>query len=272
MFKTKERRLFVIAGAFAGLAGIALAQDGSRPASGPVALPAPVTPPVAETPVAAPEAPAAPVSDAAALAAMAQAAQASAAGDARGAERAWREALTLAPIGDAGDKIAADAAKRLGFSAIERRDPRGAETFFAAEAVILRRMHFAGRASARAFSDAVGRWASATGSMGRSNESAALVFYAQEIRARAQAAASAEALNRDAKSLADQVGPVRVSVGELCAVGRDGVLKDRVTCDDEAGARAEALSLQARQIRASAPPPPTKEEREAKAKAKKGGS
>jgi hypothetical protein len=100
------------------------------------------------------------------------------------------------------------------------------------------------------------------------------VFYAQEIKARAQAEVSAQLLNRDASNAADSVSGVRVATSGLCVVGRDPILKDRVSCDDEAGARGEALSMQARQIRASAPPPPSKEEREAKAakaKAKGGG-
>lgn len=282
----KDRALFAAAGVLACVAGVALAQTAA-----PVVPPAPSEPAVqppapvpaisgpaevaAPAPVAAAAAPVAPepaVSDAPAKAALKAGSDASAAGDIPGAVAAWRQAVELAPPGEAGERIVADAARRLGFAAYELRNPRGAEPFFAAEAVLMRRMYFSGRASARAFSDAVGRWASATGLMGRSNESAALVFYAQEIKARAQAAASAEALNRDAESPADQIGPVRVNVGEFCATGREPLLKDRVSCEDEAGARSEALSLQARQIRASAPPPPSKEEREAKAaKAKKGG-
>jgi hypothetical protein len=197
---------------------------------------------------------------------------ASLAGNGDEAVKLWRTAITLAPAGDTGDLVAMEAAKRLGFAAFERRDPRSAEAFFAGEAIIARRLYFADKITARAFADAVSRWASATGAMGRSGDSAALVFYAQEIRARAQAAASAEVLNRDANNPADDVGTVKIANSSVCIVGREPLLKDRVSCDDEAGARGEALSLQSRQIKASAPPPPTKEEREAKAaKAKKGG-
>lgn len=245
------------------------------------ALPAPpVVDATAIVPPAPPPAPAPPpppppvVTDEAARAAFKAGLDANSAGNLVAAEASFRQALTLAPAGEAGDAVAMDAAKRLGFLAFERRDPRTAETFFGAEAVLARRLYFSNKISARAFSDAVGRFASATGAMGRSGDSAALVFYAQEIKARAQAEASAQVLNRDANNTADGLSGVRVATSDLCVVSRDPLLKDRVSCDDEAGARGEALSLQARQIRASAPPPPTKEEREAKAakaKAKAGG-
>jgi hypothetical protein len=227
----------------------------------------------APTPPAAPV-PAAVVTDEAARAAFKTGIEANSAGNLAAAEAAFRQAITLAPAGETGDGVAMDAAKRLGFLAFERRDPRGAETFFGAEAVLARRLYFSNKISARGFADAVGRFASATGAMGRSGDSAALVFYAQEIKARAQAEASAQALNRDANNAADSISGVRVASTGLCVVGRDPILRDRVSCDDEAGARGEALSMQARQIRASAPPPPSKEEREAKAakaKAKGGG-
>jgi hypothetical protein len=221
-------------------------------------------------PSAAPTAPAPVITDEAARAAFKTGLEANTAGNLSAAEAAFRQAITLAPAGETGDSVAMDAAKRLGFLAFERRDPRGAETFFGAEAVLARRLYFSNKISARGFADAVGRFASATGAMGRSGDSAALVFYAQEIKARAQAEASAQALNRDANNAADSISGVRVASTGLCVVGRDPILKDRVSCDDEAGARGEALSMQARQIRASAPPPPSKEEREAKAAKAKG--
>jgi hypothetical protein len=289
-------KLFLFAGAFASLSSIALAQNANQrarpkakvraPVAAPVTpapvVPAPMVPAPAPAPVVVPELvaaveapPAAPiVTDVAAKAAFQGGLTANTAGDLRAAEAAFRQAIVLAPPGEAGDAISMDAAKRLGFLAFENRDPRTAETFFGAEAVLARRLYFSAKISPRGFADAVGRFASATGAMGRSGDSAALVFYAQEIKSRAQAEVSAQLLNRDANNAADGVSGVRVAASGLCVVGREPILKDRVSCDDEAGARGEALSMQARQIRASAPPPPTKEERaakEAKAKAKGGG-
>jgi hypothetical protein len=298
--KITRTKLFLYAGAFASLSSLALAQNANQrarakatkprpPVAAPViptpVTPAPVTPapaPVVETPVVpAPTVPepvavVAPpvVTDVAAKAAFQAGLDANTAGNLRAAEAAFRQAIVLAPAGEAGDAISMDAAKRLGFLAFENRDPRSAETFFGAEAVLARRLYFSAKISPRGFADAVGRFASATGAMGRSGDSAALVFYAQEIKSRAQAEVSAQLLNRDANSAADSISGVRVASSGLCVVGRDPILKDRVSCDDEAGARGEALSMQARQIRASAPPPPSKEEREAKAakaKAKGGG-
>jgi hypothetical protein len=302
--KITRSNLFLFAGAFASLGSIAFAQAGAQRATkvkSNVTAVAPVTPkapvpkieapkvevPKVEVPPPAPaavttpaiEAPtpivAAPVvvTDEAARAAFKAGLEANVAGNIPAAEVAFRQAITLAPAGELGDVISMDAAKRIGFLAFERRDPRTAETFFGAEAVLARRLYFSAKISPRGFADAVGRFASATGAMGRSGDSAALVFYAQEIKARAQAEASAQLLNRDTNNAADAVSGVRVASSGLCVVGRDPILKDRVSCDDEAGARGEALSMQARQIRASAPPPPTKAEREekaAKAKAKGG--
>jgi hypothetical protein len=302
--KITKSNLFLFAGAFASLGSIAFAQAGAQRATkvkSKVTVVAPVTPkapvpkvevpkvevpkvevpPPASAAVNTPaiEAPtpivAAPVvvTDEAARAAFKAGLEANVAGNIPAAEVAFRQAITLAPAGEPGDVISMDAAKRLGFLAFERRDPRTAETFFGAEAVLARRLYFSAKISPRGFADAVGRFASATGAMGRSGDSAALVFYAQEIKARAQAEASAQLLNRDTNNAADAVSGVRVASSGLCVVGRDPILKDRVSCDDEAGARGEALSMQARQIRASAPPPPTKAEREekaAKAKAKGG--
>jgi hypothetical protein len=294
--KITRTNLFLYAGALASLSSIALAQNANQRARSKVKVRPPVEAPVVKAPVApAPIAPApapapvipapsvsepiiaapAPVvTDVAAKASFQAGLDANTAGNLRAAEAAFRQAIVLAPSGEAGDSISMDAAKRLGFLAFENRDPRTAETFFGAEAVLARRLYFSAKISPRGFADAVGRFASATGAMGRSGDSAALVFYAQEIKARAQAEVSAQVLNRDANSAADSVSGVRVASSDLCVVGRDPILKDRVSCDDEAGARGEALSMQARQIRASAPPPPSKEEREAKAakaKAKGGG-
>ncbi len=267
--------LFILAGAIASLGSLGLAQStrqsatSLKPASNPIV---PQSPPLAPPPV--PEGsakePTAPITDEAARAALKQGVAASATGDLTQAELSYRSAMSLAPAGEPGDGVAREAAKRLGFLAFERRDPRSAETFFGAEAVLARRLYFAGRITPRAFADSVQRFASATGSMGRSGESAALSFYAQEIKSRAQAEASSQVLNRDTNDPADAVGNIRVAASGLCVVGRDPILKDRVSCDDEAGARSEALALQARQIKASAPPPPTKEEREAKEAKKKG--
>lgn len=268
---------FLSAGAVAFLGSLAVAQNAAQrtqiEATATISVPAPAPIP--------PRAPVEPVEEAAPAAATDEAAraafkiglEANAAGNLRAADLAFRQAIVLAPPGETGDAVSMEAAKRLGFLGFENRDPRTAETFFGAEAVLARRLYFSGRISPRGFADAVGRFASATGAMGRSGDSAALVFYSQEIKSRAQAEQSAQLLNRDANNAADAVSGVRVATSGLCVVGREPILKDRVSCDDEAGARGEALSLQARQIRASAPPPPTKEERaakEAKAKAKGG--
>ena len=297
--KITRSKLFLYAGTFASLSSIAVAQNVTsrarakakfRPVIVAPVLPKPVAPtPIAPIPVApipevvvpaavVPEtsvvAPLVALTDVAARAAFQAGLTANTAGDIRTAEAAFRQAILLAPLGEIGDTVSMDAAKRLGFLAFENRDPRTAETFFGAEAVLARRLYFSSKISPRGFADAVGRFASATGAMGRSGDSAALVFYAQEIKARAQAEQSAQLLNRDANNAADNVSGVRVASSGLCVVGRDPILRDRVSCDDEAGARGEALSMQARQIRASAPPPPSKEEKEAKAakaKAKGGG-
>ena len=295
--KVSKTNLFLFAGMAASLASLALAQTAGQkhtkskrsqrppvvqkvappPPPAPVAAPAPVeatTAPVAEVlaPIAAPEPspPPPPITDEAARESLKAGVAASTAGDLRQAEQAFRAALTLAPPGEAGDAVALEASKRLGFLAFEKRDPRSAETFFGAEAVLARRLYFSGKISPRAFADSVQRFASATGSMGRSGESAALSFYAQEIKSRAQAEVSSQLLNRDTNDPADSVGNVRVAASGLCVVGRDPILKDRVSCEDEEGARGEALALQARQIKASAPPPPTKAEREAKEAKNKG--
>lgn len=258
--KLPQSTLFLCAGMVAALGSLAVAHAAAQDPT----QSAPAAPQVAVAPSADPNVPASEPADSAARAALKQGVSASAAGNLVQAEQAYRSALSLAPAGELGDPVAWEASKRLGFLAFEKRDPRSAETFFGAEAVLARRLYFSGKISPRAFADSVQRFASATGSMGRSGESAALSFYAQEIKSRAQAEVSAQILNRDANDPADAVGNVRVAAVSLCVVGRDPILKDRVSCDDEAGARSEALALQARQIKASAPPPPTKEEREAK--------
>ncbi len=285
--KASKTTYFLFAGMAASLGSLALAQTAGqkqskskrtqrppvvqkvtppKPAPAPVEeVAAPIVEVLAPAPVATPEpTPPAPITDEAARASLKAGTAASATGDLRQAELAYRAALTLAPPGEPGDAVAWEASKRLGFLAFEKRDPRSAETFFGAEAVLARRLYFSGKISPRAFADSVQRFASATGSMGRSGESAALSFYAQEIKSRAQAEVSSQLLNRDTNDPADSVGNVRVAASGLCVVGRDPILKDRVSCEDEEGARGEALALQARQIKASAPPPPTKAEREAK--------
>jgi hypothetical protein len=291
--KASKTTFFLFAGVAASLGSLALAQTAGQkqskskrtqrppvvqkvtppsPAPAPVAeVAAPIIEVLAPAPVATPEpTPPAPITDEAARASLKSGTAASATGDLRQAELAFRAALTLAPPGEPGDAVAWEASKRLGFLAFEKRDPRSAETFFGAEAVLARRLYFSGKISPRAFADSVQRFASATGSMGRSGESAALSFYAQEIKSRAQAEVSSQLLNRDTNDPAESVGNVRVAASGLCVVGRDPILKDRVSCEDEEGARGEALALQARQIKASAPPPPTKAEREAKEAKNKG--
>jgi hypothetical protein len=292
--KVSKTTLFLCAGMAASLGSLALAQTAGQkhskskrtqrppvvqkvmpPAPAPTPAPAaevvaPVVEVLAPSTTPEPALPAPPITDEAARASLKAGTAANATGDLRQAEQAFRTALTLAPPGEAGDPIAWEASKRLGFLAFEKRDPRSAETFFGAEAVLARRLYFSGKISPRAFADSVQRFASATGSMGRSGESAALSFYAQEIKSRAQAEVSSQLLNRDTNDPADSVGNVRVAASGLCVVGRDPILKDRVSCEDEEGARGEALALQARQIKASAPPPPTKAEREAKEAKNKG--
>jgi len=104
----------------------------------------------------------------------------------------------------------------------------------------------------------------------RSNDSAALVFYAREINARERAALSSQVLNRDADFAADKIEGVRVDTGSFCATSYIPLLAKKVSCEDERAAKSEALSLQARQIKADAPKPMSKEEREKKDKEKGG--
>ncbi len=172
-----------------------------------------------------------------------------------------------------GLKISMEAAKKLGFISLEQQNIRSAEAYFAAESLIARRLYFQGQLSARAFSDSIGRWASGSGAMGRSIESAALVFYGKEIKARDRANASSAIMKRDPNFDADSIESVKINGGTLCVINSVAILKTKITCEDEAAARTEALSLQTRQILADAPPPPTKEQREqaeAKKKAKAG--
>ncbi|KAF0117091.1 MAG: hypothetical protein FD163_65 [Hyphomonadaceae bacterium] len=248
----------------ASLGSVAIAQVAAPTAPATEVSPAPVQP--------APATPTTGPADAvAANEAYARGNAANTAGDAAAAITAWKQAYQLAPRSGAGLQVAMNSAKRLGFAMIDAQDLRSAEAYFAAEAIISRRLYFLGETSARRLSEAVTHWASGAGAMGRSNESAALVFYAQEIRARAQAAASSQILKRDAEFKADSVEAVRVNVGGLCVTSHVEMLASLVSCQDEAGARTEAVSMQSRQIIADAPPPPTKAERDAAdAKKKKG--
>jgi hypothetical protein len=194
---------------------------------------------------------------------------ASTAGNTAAAVTAWRQVVSTAPQGAEGDREAMEAARRLGFASLEARDARGAETWFAAEAILARRLFIAGLGSHRRLFDAVGRWASATGAMGRSTESDALVNYARFIRDRTQASASTSVLRREASDEDTGVGDIRVnSSSAVCAVGREPLLASRVSCEDEAGALTEALSLRANQLRAPADRDAA-ERREAAEKAKK---
>lgn len=167
-----------------------------------------------------------------------------------------------------GGKIAIDAAKALGYYYLENQDLKRAESHFAAEAVIARKLYFQGAINAKPFTDAVKHWASASGLMMRSNESAALVFYAREIMARERAALSSQILNREAIFAADSIEGLKINVGSFCAIDYVPYLKTHASCNEEISAKTEALSLQARQIKADAPKPLTKEEREAKEKKK----
>jgi hypothetical protein len=273
--KIENKYFGILAAVAASLGSVAIAQVAQTPE--PLASPPTVETATTTSPSTAPTAPATPAVETAANEAAANEAYtrgntANSAGDAAAAIAAWKQAYQLAPRTGAGVQIAMNSAKRLGFAMIDAQDLRSAEAYFAAEAVLTRRLYFLGEASARRLSEAVMHWASGAGAMGRSNESAALVFYAQEIRARAQAASSSQILKRDAEFKADSVEAVRVNVGGLCVTSYIEILASLVSCQDEAGARSEAVSMQSRQIIADAPPPPTKAERAAaEAKNKKGG-
>ena len=175
--KITRTNLFLWAGAFASLSSIALAQNATQRAaqkakvkpvvSSPVVpkvdVPAPAPAPTAVIiPTATPNPPAVPAvaqTDLAARGAFQAGLASNTAGDLRGAEAAFRQAIVLAPAGEVGDSVSMEAAKRLGFLAFENRDPRTAETFFGAEAVLARRLYFSAKISPRGFADAVGRFA-----------------------------------------------------------------------------------------------------------------
>lgn len=234
----------------------------SAPATTPAATPAngttsPTATPEApsEVPPAAPAAPPAAISmdDTASKAALAVAREARTAGNDALAIEKWREVLQVAPPGPQGDMDAMEASRMLGYSALEQRDPRSAETYFAAEAILARRLFMNGLLSARRLTDAVGRWAGAAGAMGRSTESDALVRYGWVIRDRTQAAASESILNREASTEQSGSTDVRVeSNSGVCVTEREPLLRTRITCEDEAGAMTEAMSLRASQLRAPA--------------------
>lgn len=242
----------------ASLSSVAIAQIAGEAAQNEVAATPTKAPPTAE--------------EISARAILVEGTASNAAGNLPAAVASWSRAYTSAPQTDGGIRIAMEAAKRLGFAAIENRNTRQAESYWAAEAVLARKLYFSGAINARGFAESIGHWASGAGAMGRSNESSALIFYAAEVKARAQAAQSSQIMNREANFTADKVESIRVNVGDLCVTEVIEILKTHVTCEDEQAAKSEAMSLQARQITADAPPPPTKAEREAKAaKDKKGG-
>jgi hypothetical protein len=173
----------------------------------------------------------------------------------------WKEIYTSADKTPEQQKLAMDAAKYLGFYAVESRDVRSAEAYFAAESIIARRLFITGQLSARTFSSSVSHWATGAGAMGRSSESAALVFFAREIKARAQAMESQKILNREASFSADSVEGIRVSANSICVINNVEILSKQISCADEASAIGEAMSLQARQIKADAPPPEKKDDK-----------
>jgi hypothetical protein len=173
----------------------------------------------------------------------------------------WKIAYDNATTDVEGQKAALEAAKYLGYAMLEQRDIRAAEAHFAAETIIARKLYFTGSINAKPLTDAIKHWASASGLMMRSNDSAALVFYAREINARERAALSSQILNREAQFASDSVESIKVDAGTYCAVAAVDYLAKQVSCDDERGARSEALSLQARQIKADAPKPISKEEK-----------
>ncbi len=180
----------------------------------------------------------------------------------------FQSAYEKSPVNNDGRKIAMESAKRLGFLYLEGQDFRRAEASFAAEAIIGRKLYFEGSINSKPFIEAVRHWATAAGLMTRSDESAALVFYANEIGARERAAQAAQIQNREAIFASDEVEGVRVNVGNYCATEYLPFLKSQVECKDELSAKSEAIGLQLKQIKADAPPEPSKAEKEAKEKAK----
>ncbi len=191
-------------------------------------------------------------------------------GDMSGASKLWQEVYENSANDADGMKQALESAKNLGFYSLENQDVRRAEAYFAAESIIARKLFFSGVINAKPLTEGVKHWASAAGLMMRSNDSAALVFYAREINARERATLSSQVLNREADFAADKIEGIKVDSGVFCAVSYIPLLAKKVSCDDERAAKTEALSLQARQIKADAPKPMSKEEREAKNKDKGG--
>ncbi|MBN8646934.1 MAG: hypothetical protein J0L55_03195 [Caulobacterales bacterium] len=229
----------------------------------------------APPPVAPPPPPAPPPIDYAAIKAandlVLQKAKASKeAGDLVGASKLWQNVYENSATDTDGMKQSLEAAKNLGFYSLETQDVRRAEAYFAAESVLARKLYFSGSVNSKPLTEGIKHWASAAGLMMRSNDSAALVFYAREINARERAALSSQVLNRDADFAADKIEGVRVDTGSFCATSYIPLLAKKVSCEDERAAKSEALSLQARQIKADAPKPMSKEEREKKDKEKGG--
>ncbi len=192
------------------------------------------------------------------------------AGEMAKAAKLFQTAYENAPKTPEGARIAIESAKSLGFYFLENQDLRRAESHFTAETTIARKLYFSGAINAKPFTDAVKHWASASGLLMRSNESAALMFYANEIKKRELAALSSQILNRDAIFAADSIEGIKIDAGAFCAIEFVPYLKAQSSCDEEKSAKTEALSLQARQIKADAPKPISKEERAAKEKKSKG--
>ncbi len=190
-------------------------------------------------------------------------------GETKSALKLFQSAYEKSPKTADGRKIAMESAKRIGFIYLESQDFRRAEAAFAGEAVIGRKMYFEGTINGKPFIESVRHWATAAGLMSRSDESAALVFYANEIGARERAAQAAQIQNREAIFASDGIEGVRVNAGEYCASDYLPFLRSQFECKDELSAKAEALGLQLKQIKADAPPEPSKAEKEAKEKAKK---
>lgn len=190
------------------------------------------------------------------------------AGNMAGAVKIWQGVFENSASDNDGLKQSIEAAKNLGYYYLENQDLRRAEAYFAAESILSRRLYFMGGINAKPFTDAIKHWASAAGLMMRSNESAALVFYAREVGARERAALSSQVLNREAAFAADKIEGVKVNAGVFCATSYVPALAKKVSCEEEISTKTEALSLQARQIKADAPKPMSKEEREAKSKEK----
>lgn len=252
-------RAFLLGSVLALAAATGLAQT-MGPAAVPPAAPAPAAAQAPQEAVAPP--PASPEL-LAARAAIEAGRAATAEGRTADAAARFRAALA-APEGLDGDSVAAEAARRLGFLAIEAQNPREAEKYYRAEAILSRRLFVQGRLSANRFAESLNRLASALGIQGRSQESAQMIGYGVELRDRARAAESMAALRRPVEEQAIEIGFRLPAAPAACLVASDPALAARMTCAEDQALRNEALLSDTRRIKANAPPPETAEEKQAR--------